>query len=311
MKSLGDVLSVMVTCGESWPSVHAELVHRYDPGTIAEARRVARARDLETTVQAEPPASDGHGLVEGRAVEGGAAGGWDLTGRNWEAIVDAWAADLGGGVVPGAEGVPGTGGGGTASLVPAGPAPSGAAASAPFVPAPPAHVENATDPVVRRGRLLAADGRLRIEWPDEDEVTVVVDERWRRRRGEAVSGTGTVGVPAASSSGGPGLVVREQVLVRPWLALSWLRPRLVGPVFISGRPSTRLAAVPRHCPRPLTLAGLTDGAQRFDLIVDDETGVLVELAAYYDGRLAERRALRHLTVGDTPDPRLFDLAALG
>src|SRR5262245_29438296 len=103
MKSLGDVLSVMVTCGESWPSVHAELVHRYDPGTIAEARRAARARDLETTVRAEPATSGGYGRTDGRTAEGrtaerGAAGGWDLTGRDWESIVDAWAADLGSGL---------------------------------------------------------------------------------------------------------------------------------------------------------------------------------------------------------------------
>jgi len=69
--------------------------------------------------------------------------------------------------------------------------------------------------------------------------------------------------------------------------------------------------VPRPGPRRPGLGGLADGAQRFDLVVDDETGVLVELATYYQARLLERVALRHLTLGDIADPRLFDLAAVG
>ncbi|WP_157845274.1 hypothetical protein [Pseudofrankia sp. EUN1h] len=290
---MGDALAVMVACGEGWPSVHAELVRRYDPGTIADARRAAFVRDPRARTSGEPATSGGQGAADD------GLGDWDASGSDWESILDAWAADLGD------AGTPSLSGGGAASRVPGGAAP---AAFVP-VPAPPARGEDATDPVVRRGRLLAADGRLRVEWPDEDEVTVVVGEHWRRRRGEAVSGTGTVG--EAGPPRRPGLIVREQLLVRPWLLLSWLRPRLVASVHVGGRPSTRLAMVPRPGPRPPALEGLADGAQRFDVVVDDETGVIVELAAYYLGRLAERCALRRLTIGDTPDPRLFDLTALG
>ncbi|MBL7502394.1 hypothetical protein I6A81_40455, partial [Frankia sp. CN7] len=248
MRSLGEVLEAMVTCGERWPSVHAELVHRHDPGTAADARRSV-SPDLEL-----PGPGDGSGV-------GGAS-----------SLVSA------------------------AAFVPA--------------PAPPAHGEDATDPVVRRGRLLAAAGMLRVEWPDEDEVTVVAGEHWRRRRGEEVSGTGTIGAPRPRPGQlrRPGIAAREQLLVRPWLLLSWLRPRLVAQIHVGGRPSTRLAAVPRA--HPPALAGFAEGTQRFDLVVDDETGVVVELTAFYEGRVLERVALRHVTVGDTADPRLFDLACL-
>ncbi|MBX6391704.1 MAG: hypothetical protein IRZ08_22410 [Frankia sp.] len=249
MRALGDVLEAMVTCGQRWPSVHAELVHRYDPGTAADARRAALARDLGNRVPAP-----------GRTPAPGPA-------------------------LP-------------AAVVP--------------VPASPWAGEDATDPVVRRGRLLATAEALRVEWPDEDEVTVVHGERWRRRRGEAVSGTGILGnpPPRPGLARRPGVVAREQLLVRPWLLLSWVRPRVVAPVHVGGRPSTRLAALPRSGPRPVELVGLADGAQRFDLVVDDETGVLVEFSAYFAGRLLERTALRHLTIGDVADPRLFDLDAL-
>lgn len=316
------MLAVMVACGETWPSVHAELVHRYDPGTLADARRATFGRDRDRPAR-DRPGHDRHdhdrrhheprrhGPRDGRALDEAAAAGsgdavapsgpasWGPPVADWESIVDAWAADLADPASPGP-------GGATASpRVPAGLAPAAAVPA----PAPPTRGEDATDPVVRRGRLLAAEGRLRVEWPDEDEVTVVAGELWRRRRGEVVSGTGVVG--AAGSALRPGVVVREQLLVRPWQLLSWLRPRLVASVQAGGRPSTRLAMVPRPGPRPPALEGLADGAQRFDVVVDDETGVVVELAAYYLGRLAERCALRHLTVGDTPDNRLFDLTALG
>ncbi|MBL7489541.1 hypothetical protein I6A60_08340 [Frankia sp. AgB1.9] len=256
MRTLGDVLAAMVTCGERWPSVHAELVHRYDPGAAADARRSQQVRDL-----------DGQGA-------GNDAGPPPGPGTVVAPPIPAF------GFVP--------------------------------VPAAPAPGEDATDPVVRRGRLLAGDGMLRVEWPDEDEVTVVHGELWRRRRGEEISGTGTVGAASArpGSPRRPGVVVREQLLVRPWLLLAWLRPRLTASVQVGGRASTRLTAVPRPGARPPVLSGLADGAQRFDLVVDDETGVVVELAAFFRGRLIERVALRRLTVGDTADPRLFDLAAL-
>jgi len=279
MRTLGDVLVAMVTCGDRWPSIHAELVHRYDPGTAADARRALRAREGDRPAdQPGPPAS---GAETGTGIADGAG-----------------TAD---------------GGGAAGPLV----------AAVAFVPAPaaPASGEEATDPVVRRGRLLAAAGLLRVEWPDEDEVTVVNGEHCRRRRGEAVSGTGTVGAapPGTGPDGAPdlawagrrlGMVVREQILVQPWLLLSWVRLRLVAPIEAGGRPSTRLTAVPRPGPRPPAWTGLIEGAQRFEVVMDDETGVIVELAAFFRGRLVERMALRRLTLGDVADPRLFDLAAL-
>src|SRR6185369_3527542 len=165
MRTLGDVLVAMVTCGDRWPSIHAELVHRYDPGTAADARRALRAREGDRPAdQPGPPAS---GAETGTGIADGAG-----------------TADGGG-------------------------APGPRVAAVAFVPAPaaPASGEEATDPVVRRGRLLAAAGLLCVEWPDEDEVTVVNGEHWRRRRGEAVSGTGTVGAapPGTGPDGGPGL----------------------------------------------------------------------------------------------------------
>jgi hypothetical protein len=254
MRSLGDVLDVMVTCGERWPSVHAELVFRYDPAAASDAVRALLGVD---DVPADP------------------AGATGPAGQS-----------------------------GAATLAPAAAVPA---------PAAPTQGDDPPGPLVRRGRLLAADGLTRVEWPDEDEVTVVAGEHWRRRLGQEVSGIGSVA--GASLRAGhprrPAVVVRQQALVRPWLLLAWLHLRVVGPVRVGGRPSTRLAGEPRSRFRPPQLDGLADGAQRVDLVVDDGTGVVVELAAYYQGRLVEGLALRHLTVGDTPDPRLFDLAALG
>jgi hypothetical protein len=259
MNTLGAVLDVMVTCGERWPSVHAELVHRRDPVVAAEARRAA-LRD-QVARAASAATGDGGGAPAGT----GGAGGTEPAGT-------------------------------------VGRLPTGA-----FVPAP-AQPGGETGRQLRRGRLLAAEGLLRVEWPDEDEVTVLAGSRWRRRRGEQVSGAGNVG--EGGLVGRPGVAAREQVLVSPWLLLSWLRPRLGGPAIVGGRSVTRLAAIPRPGPRPPRAVGLADGAERLDLLVDDETGVVVDLAAFFEGRLVERLALRHLTVGDVPDPRLFDLAAL-
>jgi hypothetical protein len=162
-------------------------------------------------------------------------------------------------------------------------------------------------PAQRRGRMLAAAGMLRVEWPDDDEVTVVRPEAWRRRRGDDVSGSdlaeGGVSHPRP-------VPVRERVLVQPWLILGGLRMRAVGRTVVAGRVSTRLGGRPRPGTRPCFRDGFTDGADRYDIVIDDATGVVVDLAAFFVGRLVERTTLRRLTLGDVPDLRLFDLDAL-
>ncbi|WP_261556063.1 hypothetical protein [Frankia tisae] len=158
----------------------------------------------------------------------------------------------------------------------------------------------------RRGSLLATPGSLRIDWHGGDAVTVVRGEQWRRRRDGEVRGSR----PVEPGNRLLGLWVPELTLVRPWQVLSRLRLSVRGARDWEGRRATWLRGVPREPHLFRQLHGLPEG-DAYDLVVDDATGLLLELVGWFGEREVERTSVRGLQVDGPLDVARFDLDTVG
>jgi len=118
--------------------------------------------------------------------------------------------------------------------------------------------------------------------------------------------------PPSAGSGLLALWMRGLTLVRPWQILSFLDLSGGDVREREGRSATQLRGVPRGGDFRgfRQLHGLAHG-DSYDLVVDDATGVLVELVARWGERDVERCTLHDLRVGEPVDPALFDLNAVG
>jgi len=109
------------------------------------------------------------------------------------------------------------------------------------------------------------------------------------------------------------------IVIRPWQVLSTLELSAEARLERDGRPATLLRGRPR---------GTTAGARRFlhglpegdayEFLVDDATGIVVEMVAWWDGREVEGFTLSDLRVDGLPATELealfdgqFDLDSLG
>jgi hypothetical protein len=161
----------------------------------------------------------------------------------------------------------------------------------------------------RRGLFTAVPGSLRVDWSGSAAVTIVRGEEWRRRRRNGrVEGS----QPADGGNGLLALRIRGLTLVRPWQILSYLDLSAGHVREREGRSATRLLGVPRGGDFRgfRQLHGLAHG-DSYDLVVDDATGVLVEMVARWGERDVERCTLHDLRVGEPVDPALFDLNTVG
>ncbi|CUU58488.1 hypothetical protein Ga0074812_119122 [Parafrankia irregularis] len=166
----------------------------------------------------------------------------------------------------------------------------------------------------RRGSLQATPESLRVDWhgdsdgnPDSDGV-VVRGLQWRRRHCGKVHGSR----PAAAEFGLTAVGISELALVRPWLVLSGLDLAAPRPDAQErdGRPATWVRGVPRDQNFAPRLHNLPEG-DSYDLVVDDATGVLLELTAWSGERKTEQLSLRAPRFDAPIDPRRFDLGAVG
>jgi hypothetical protein len=170
-------------------------------------------------------------------------------------------------------------------------------------PGTPWQREISAEPVDRRGLLRAVPGSLRIDWPEQAALTIVRGERWRRRRlDKTVDGSR----PDERGSTLLALRIRGLTLVRPWQILSYLDLAVRNTAEREGRPVTQLRAVPRDggFRRLRQLHGLPVG-DAYDLVVDDSTGVLVELTSWIGETEIERCTLHDLRVGEPLSSTLF------
>ncbi len=226
MTLLGDALEAMVTCGERWTSLRAELHWRAD----GEAR--CAAQTATQTALGQPP------------------------------VIHP----------PGAPG--------------------------------PTRAAGAVDQ--RSGSLLATPDLLRIDWHDDDAVTLVHGDQWRRRRDGRVQGSR----PAEPGNRLVALWISEIVLVRPWQVLSALSLSVRAVQDWQGRRATWLRGVLREPGALRQIHGLPEG-DAYDLVVDDATGLLLELTAWSGEREVERATLRHPQVDGPLDTARFDLDTVG
>lgn len=176
-------------------------------------------------------------------------------------------------------------------------------------PGTPWQAETPAEPIDRRGLLRAVPGSLRIDWPERAALTIVRGEQWRRRR---LDGTVEGSQPGDRGSTLLALRIHGLTLVRPWQVLSYLDLAVRNTVEREGRPATQLRAVPRDGDfrRLRQLHGLPVG-DAYDLVVDDSTGVLVELTSWAGETEIERCTLHDLRVGEPLDSTLFDLDEAG
>jgi hypothetical protein len=176
-------------------------------------------------------------------------------------------------------------------------------------PGAPFRREVPAGPAERRGLLHAVPGSARVDWYDSAAVTIVAGEQWRRRR---LDGRVEGSRPSERGTTLLALRFRGLTLVRPWQVLSYLDFSVGGALEREGRPATRLRAVPRggdfRGMRQLHGLPIGDG---YDLVVDDATGVLLELVSWTAGQEIERLALHGVRVGEPVEDGLFALDAAG
>ncbi|MCM3920421.1 hypothetical protein ND748_01800 [Frankia sp. AiPs1] len=158
----------------------------------------------------------------------------------------------------------------------------------------------------RSGSLLAAPDLLRIDWHDGDAVTVVRGDQWRRRRDGQVQGS----YPGEPGNRAVALWISELVLVRPWQVLAALSMSVRGVQDRQGRRATWLRGVLREPGALRQIHGLPAG-DAYDLVVDDATGLLVELTAWSGEREVERATLGHPQVDGPLEAGRFELDTVG
>ncbi|MGF7237732.1 MAG: hypothetical protein ACQSGP_22635 [Frankia sp.] len=164
-------------------------------------------------------------------------------------------------------------------------------------------------PVVdeRRGLLTAAPAALRVAWGDRGALTVVRDGHWRRRRpdGQVVGQQRSGSIPDILP-----LQVGEVTLVHPWAVLAYLRLSAVEALDREGRAATRLRGVPRQSQWRLFRFPVAPG-DSYDLTVDDATGVLVDLVAWFGAREVVRHTLHDVRIDGPVEAGAFELDGVG